>query len=795
MGLKMLWVLLGVLLWMGEVSAECGQPQFKEDANNRVQANFKTIRRRGKVSFDYRTIEVVYYPFQMVEDASCLDEAQLNLEVKAGEHGTWTAMESVPTALGGGKYKWSIPAVPCLDHHIKLWVTGPGGQASLEYAQPIKAASTEEIIAAKFTPEKPEGLTVTNMEASGEVRVTWTASECATSYDLSYGRNLDSMQSQIVSDTEIVLSELEPCTDYDISIFAVVGEEEYSIDEASTRFTTPPDTASAMSLEPVVDTQTNAMMARWRAYDRLSCVTKYAVSVCKEQEADCTDSAEVERSDALDYISYHVDGLDHCSPYTLHIQPLYSEKNLDPKIVDFRTLSPSAEGISEHLLPVTAETGEGQKIFVSWSPVQCAEYYEVFQKVNQDDGDWEVVHRTDNTSAELNGVPCTEYRYGVQATIDGVKSQIMEVPNTVVTELDDTASFIAPNLEVNPLEDGAIFTWDHGACISNYVVKVCHTDVGGDLICEQDDIMRDPSVHNITHTVHNLKPCHAYYLEILPEITGKEFEPNHIEFKTAFPLAAPPSEFSAVYKQGSNRVELEWSEVECASGYKIMQKIGNSDTTTAWETNNPRLLFTSLDSPEPCVTYSYGVAAVVGLEDSEPTSMEIISIPPRQGSSHQPKLNIVENHNDTVHLTINPAPTNTKCQVEVYEVRYSSLKHEEVEQREIAPEALDTNGQIVLSFPGASGPVLNLEGRIKYDGFDTYSPWIKSKELAIQTHEQLSGGNMLVPVIIGILVGVVILVIIIFFVVKRKRTQSKYDAEKAANNKDETQKLNEHAEA
>lgn len=50
---------------------------------------------------------------------------------------------------------------------------------------------------------------------------------------------------------------------------------------------------------------------------------------------------------------------------------------------------------------------------------------------------------------------------------------------------------------------------------------------------------------------------------------------------------------------------------------------------------------------------------------------------------------------------------------------------------------------------------------------------------------------MLVPIIIGILVGIVVIVVVVFFVVKRKRNQNKYDAEKAVASKDETQKLNE----
>ena len=60
-----------------------------------------------------------------------------------------------------------------------------------------------------------------------------------------------------------------------------------------------------------------------------------------------------------------------------------------------------------------------------------------------------------------------------------------------------------------------------------------------------------------------------------------------------------------------------------------------------------------------------------------------------------------------------------------------------------------------------------------------------------------TGGNtILVPIIIGVLVALVVILISVFFLVKRKRSQNKYDAEKASADKDETQKLNEnHPEA
>ena len=599
----LLLCLLGVV---SQVSSQCSQPSFKDDSISRVEAGFKTIRKRGKITFDYRKIEVIYSPFLMVNDPNCIEESQLNLEVKSGS-GDWIAMEDTPVALGGGKYRWTIDAVPCKDHLIKFWVNGPGGQAALEYPEPILAASELDIIESKFTPEKPTGLKISHL-GENSVEVSWEPADCATSYDISYGKIISGeRKTKIVPASQgshIILSEgIEPCTEYSINIFSVVGEEEYSADEASETFTTPPDASSASSLEPEITRETNSMSAKWRPFDKLSCVDKYAVSVCKEKE-DCMETQEVEKNDALDYLKYETANLDHCSPYTLQIQPLYGEKSLAPKIVDFRTLSPPAEGISESLLPVSAKAGEGQKIYVSWSAVQCAEYYEVFQKVNSVGGDWESVMKTTESSVKLSGVPCTEYRYGVQVTIDGAKSEVMEFPDAVMTQLDDSAPFVAPNLEIEPMTDGAVLTWDHGACISSYIVKACsiHSD-HNDVMCEEETIMRDSTVHNVTHEIHNLKPCHAYTLEILPQISGASFDPDTTEFKTAFPAPSPPTEFSAEYKKSSNKVELEWSEVECASGYKIIQMIGNSETTTAWETDNPRQLFTTLESPEPCVTY------------------------------------------------------------------------------------------------------------------------------------------------------------------------------------------------
>lgn len=248
-------------------------------------------------------IEVTYYPFMMVEDPNCIDEDQLMIEVKV-DNGDWKAEASKPVALGGGKYRWSLSSIPCKDHMIKLWVSGPAGQASLEYPEPVRAISEAELIASHYTPLAPTNLQLTNL-GDNQVEMSWAPADCATAYDISYGVDVDSMQYKVVSASQgsrLILSEgLEPCTDYTVNVFSVVGEDEYSAEAATARLTTPPESSSAASLDPQITRDTNRVSALWKAYDKLSCVQRYSVSVCKETE-DCGEAREVERNDNLEYV-------------------------------------------------------------------------------------------------------------------------------------------------------------------------------------------------------------------------------------------------------------------------------------------------------------------------------------------------------------------------------------------------------------------------------------------------------------------------------------------------------------
>ncbi len=364
-------------------------------------------------------------------------------------------------------------------------------------------------------------------------------------------------------------------------------------------------------MEPVIVAEVSGVKATWKSWEALSCVERYEVAVCHGQGSACDAGGDnvqtLTRDNSLPYMEYKALGLEQCSPFTLAIRPFYPASSLAPKLMEFRTLAPAAADVADQLLPVTAVKGgeSGQSVFVAWSAVTCADHYEVFQKISPG-GEWESVGRTSETSLTVKTAPCTAYQYGVKVTVAGVASHLVEVADPVLTSLDVSAPFVVPNLVVEPQPSSALLTWDHAACISAYVVSTCTTAAeSADKLCERSSVTADDhKASHVSFEVSSLQPCSHYTLEIVPLVDGSELPASaSTTFSTAFPPASPPASYSASLNSVRNRVELTWSHVDCASGYRILQRMGNSDTTTAWETNDDKELFTSFQDPEPCVTY------------------------------------------------------------------------------------------------------------------------------------------------------------------------------------------------
>jgi hypothetical protein len=229
-----------------------------------------------------------------------------------------------------------------------------------------------------------------------------------------------------------------------------------------------------------------------------------------------------------------------------------------------------------------------------------------------------------------------------------------------MTKIDTSVPYVAANLAITPTPDGAHLTWDHAKCIKSYKIKTCDSQ-SNEGCFEEFMVIQSPHSHKMTRTFKSLKPCSKYQLEIHP-ITDEntELAAAPQSFQTSSPPTSPPQEVTVRLNRETNKVDIGWSRVQCATGYRIHQTLGNSDTETKWDSEG---LSVSLESPEPCVTYSYGVSAIVARQESRPTALQEVPVPPRNISSEQPVLLVKEKNNGSVTFVINNADKNHHCKV------------------------------------------------------------------------------------------------------------------------------------
>lgn len=770
---------------VGLVVSQCQQNSFKSDAADKIQAAFKTSHRKG---VDYSKIEVEWQPFLMVEEPHCINQDQLFLEMNHdGGDGGWVKVGGNMRASGArGKYKWVLDVAPCKDHYFRVWVDGDGQQASFALPNPVNAISDEDLKASDYEVLAPTSLNAHVMSGS-EVHITFTPSECALVYEISYGKedSAEEMKSLKISKDEgnsfTLTDGIEACSDYSYTVLAYIGDDIIS-EEAAGYFTTAPNQDSATRLTPEITQAIDSLTVSWNTFE-CPCVKKYEVSVCKPGEENC-EPVEVEAGN-IPTLTHNAENLDQCTEYSIKIKPIYEDIDLDDKTIEAKTLSPNVADIIDQLVVNSgarlAEEG-GQGIEVFWSPVTCATSYKVYQMQEKEYSDWEEVATSEGTSWKGAGVPCTEYHYGVAVLIDDSKSEIKKVGEPIITPLDDTAVFEPPNLDIIPEDNQVVLTFDHGSCISQYDIKICEEDQG-EKYCFPGTYTPEASEHNITFTSEALSPCTNYNLQINPTHNDKYLTSVKKTFTTAAPEPTPPEEANITLSENKDFVELSWSKVMCAEGYKILQKIGEDDTKTNWETADVNLLSNTIQNPVPCTTYKYGIAATVGGADSEPTEWQDIIVPPRYGVDNIPSIGDISKENDTVSFEVKPDGDNSNCKIENYQIKYFNGK----ETKEETFNEADVENHIIV-LESVSGEI-QIYARVKYEGFETPSEYSNN----IRPPKPVSnneGGDMLVPIVIGVLVAVIVIVVIIFFVVKRRKTSQKYDAEKANGTTDETEKLN-----
>merc|ERR1719228_439609 len=238
------------------------------------------------------------------------------------------------------RYRWTVPVLPCLQHRVRLSVvTKSGNTLTYTVPNPVARATQDQLENSrhKFVPESVKSL---NAEVTTEssVRLSWLQSPCATNYEIYVARrNVETDEkSENTSDTRLVVSGLEACTDYDVSVYANLATE--SSDEATADFTTPPLLNAADDIVASVKDEVSegSVFISWSSPASLQCVLTYTASVC-DQAGVCKQKEEVPNMGTGEQIHYTATNMETCSNYTVKIQPQFGDRQLQPKMIQYST--------------------------------------------------------------------------------------------------------------------------------------------------------------------------------------------------------------------------------------------------------------------------------------------------------------------------------------------------------------------------------------------------------------------------------------------------------------------------
>jgi len=763
-------------------------PIIKDNGADFVDAGFKRATRRGGPTVDLTKIEVKWQPFAMIEDKASVDMNNMKVGLKTAD-GEWEVQTAKISKRGGGKFRMVIDDIlPCKDHYVQFIFSNPEGEETVyEYPNVISAASKDELATSSdFTPETPASVAASAVNEN--IEISWEPVECATSYEITYKKILDDESSIMTVTTEtnsVILSDgIDTCSEYEVFVSAVTGEA-YS-DSDSIDIFTPPAGDAASRLTPSINAGTSSVDISWEGWEKLACVKEYEVKIC-EEDGECFETEIVKREFSLPNIVYAPTlELNKCSGYDFFLKPLFDNNELEEVNFPFKTLSPKVDGISDLLKPVIATAGDEQMTKISWSPVECAVQYEIFQHIIDESGDWETIGTSTDNELSIKGVPCTEYRYGVKVTIDDQISEIVEADETVITHLPSHTPYSAPNLIISPDINGAEISWDHALCISSYRLAVC--DSNKENCVEKEIIIEETSQHNVTWMIEDLNPCSEYVLEVFATSNEQELDAEPHSFSTLAPPSSPPENVVFDKSPTGSKMDISFDNVKCASLYHVHQKINEGDFEKIHEISEAK---SSIEVPDACTTYSVGLSSVVDGVESEVSVFHEDKVPPVEEEKLMLKIKSRANESVILHMKL-PA-SNQNCMIEKYHMKYKNL--EDNEEKELFLDSSEVeNGEIILDdFSGDEKKGIFIEGRIKYADFDVWSPWTSTAEkVAADPLNSDSSSSTLIPIIIGVLVALIIVAILIFFVVKKRNSDSKYQGEKV-DDAEEKKNLKDHS--
>ena len=162
---------------------------------------------------------------------------------------------------------------------------------------------------------------------------------------------------------------------------------------------------------------------------------------------------------------------------------------------------------------------------------------------------------------------CTEYRFGLAVTVGEEESEIVSLEETVMTNIDSDVIFTPPNIQMNVSSHSVQLTWDHRKCITGYRIRLCSLAT---VQCyeAQEVMVTSDRGHQVSHTISELEPCSEYSLSVHPSTADGELDSASLSVVTRPPPPRPPAQVEVGLNTRGDKVDITWSKVQCATGYR-----------------------------------------------------------------------------------------------------------------------------------------------------------------------------------------------------------------------------------
>ena len=147
------------------------------------------------------------------------------------------------------------------------------------------------------------------------------------------------------------------------------------------------------------------------------------------------------------------------------------------------------------------------------------------------------------------------------------ESEIVALEETVMTNIDSDVIFTPPNIKINVSSHSAQLSWDHRKCITGYRIRLCSLAT---VQCyeAQELVTSDDDRGQVTHAISDLEPCSEYSLTIHPSTAEGELDSQSLSLVTQPPPPRPPASVEVGLNSRGDKVDITWSKVQCATGYR-----------------------------------------------------------------------------------------------------------------------------------------------------------------------------------------------------------------------------------